>query len=238
MQHEILLGLTTTPKSDWRGKVEEMKKFGIKKIALFPTFLETEQRNELYSLLEEIEGLEIPHVHLRSDMAMDELQYFIDKFDSKIFNIHPDNSRYIFSDDFLKFSSYIYVENLIIIPTVEELKKYSGICIDFSHWENNVRLGINDWNDPQEKYNDAMLKRLKIFSVGCCHVSPVQDDPYTDTDFPTGFQYDKHSFDDLKEFDYLLKYKQYFPKYLSLELENSFEEQLEAKEYLKKLLQI
>mgnify|MGYP000054681782 CR=1 FL=1 len=45
-KHEILLGLTTTPNSDWKGKVEEMKKFGIKKIALFPTFLPIEKRKE------------------------------------------------------------------------------------------------------------------------------------------------------------------------------------------------
>ncbi|MDD5464316.1 MAG: hypothetical protein PHP62_04145, partial [Candidatus Moranbacteria bacterium] len=67
MKHEILLGLTTTPKSDWRGKVEEMKKFGIKQIALFPTFLKIDDRKELYKLLEDIDGLEIPHVHLRDD---------------------------------------------------------------------------------------------------------------------------------------------------------------------------
>jgi len=38
-KRNILLGLTTTPRSDWRGKVEEIKKFKIKELALFPTFL-------------------------------------------------------------------------------------------------------------------------------------------------------------------------------------------------------
>jgi len=52
MEKKILLGLTTTPKSDWREKVREIEKFRIKEIALFPTMLEMKGRKKLYGLLE------------------------------------------------------------------------------------------------------------------------------------------------------------------------------------------
>ncbi|KKP96222.1 MAG: hypothetical protein US25_C0032G0008 [Candidatus Moranbacteria bacterium GW2011_GWE1_36_7] len=235
-KHEILLGLTTTPSSDWRGKVEEMKKFGIKKIALFPTFLKIEERKELYKLLEDIEDLEIPHVHLRNDMDSNEIEYFKNRFKSQVFNIHPANNKYSFSDDFLKYSSQTYVENLIMIPTDEELRKYAGLCIDFSHWENNVRLNNNDWNNSSAKYNDVMIDRLKGYLVGCCHVSAVLNEVRTGTDFPEGRQYDSHTFNELDELDYIGQYRQYLPYYISLELENSFEEQLKAKQYLEGII--
>ncbi|HAV11803.1 MAG TPA: hypothetical protein DCX32_04675 [Candidatus Moranbacteria bacterium] len=42
-----------------------------------------------------------------------------------------------------------------------------------------------------------------------------------------------------KEIDYLKKYRNYLPEYISLELENGFERQLEVKKYLEeKILNI
>ena len=49
---KILLGLTTTPGSDWRKKVSEIDKLGLKELALFPTCLNEQERKELYGLLE------------------------------------------------------------------------------------------------------------------------------------------------------------------------------------------
>lgn len=240
-KHEILLGLTTTPASDWRGKVEEMKKFGIKRIALFPTFLEVDQRKELYKLLEDIEGLEIPHVHLRNDMELNEIEYFKFKYKSQFFNIHPENNKYSFSEEFLKYADQTYVENLIMIPTEGELNKYAGICLDFSHWENNVRLKKKDYNDPSSEYNDSMLSRLAKFSVGCCHVSSIKQKSYPDNfdiKNPGQEAFDDHLLCELSELDYMIKYQKYLPKYVSIELENSFAEQLKVKAYLEKLLNL
>ncbi|EKE25722.1 MAG: hypothetical protein ACD_5C00053G0001 [uncultured bacterium] len=233
-KHEILLGLTTTPASDWRGKVEEMKKFGIQRIALFPTFLKIEERKELYSLLEEIQDLEIPHVHLRNDMTMDEIQYFKERFKSEVFNIHPTGTRHDFSDDFTKFSSETYVENLRMVPKKEELSKYAGICIDFSHWENGTRKKSTGF-DSLLNYNLAMLDRLKENKVGCCHVSGIKS-KFNPINYL--FQFDRHYFKKLSDFDYMSKYKQYLPKYVSLELENTLEEQIKVKQYLQKMLKI
>lgn len=230
-KHEILLGLTTTPASDWRRKVEEMKKFGIKRIALFPTFLGIEDRKELYRSLEEIEGLEIPHVHLRNDMTMDEIDYFEKKFRSVVFNIHPMGTRFDFSEEFLKYAQKTYVENLIMIPTEKELGEYAGFCLDFSHWENNSRLQSKD-------YDETIIFRLKKFPVGCCHVSPIKEKAFIDKICPHGLQYDSHLLESMEELDYMRQYKKYLPEYISLELENSFARQLEVKAYLEKILEI
>lgn len=228
---EILLGLTTTPASYWRGKVEEMKKFGIKKIALFPTFLKIEERKELYKLLEGIDGLEIPHVHLRNDMDLDEIGYFIKKFQSKVFNIHPASNKFSFSKNLLKFADKAYVENIIDVPEINELSEYAGLCIDFSHWENEVLFA-------NKEYDDLMLDRIKNFNIGCCHISAIKKESYLDK-FELELQrFDDHEFAGLNEFDYIEKYKQYLPQYVSLELENSFEQQLEVKAYLERMLAI
>jgi len=48
--------------------------------------------------------------------------------------------------------------------------------------------------------------------------------------------YSKHNFDDLREFDYLEKYVKFVPELATLGLDNSFREQLEAKEDIEKII--
>lgn len=225
MQHEILLGLTTTPKSDWRGKVEEMKKFGIKKIALFPTFLEIAQRKELYELLEEIEGLEIPHVHLREeDMEAWEMQWFESK-GAKAYNIHMRSRS---NASLLKYTNMIFVENHPheIIPE-HILQNYAGICLDFQHWELSLK-----------KVSKKTELQAEKFKIGCCHMSAMPKWKNVLKRFVGKFDGSGHYMLSLDEMDYLKKYKEYFPKYMSIELENSFEEQLKIKKYLEEKLKL
>jgi len=237
-KHEILLGLTTTPGSDWHGKIEEIKKFGIKKVALFPTFIGAEKRKELYELLEDTEDLKISHVHLRNDMTNEEIEYFINKYDTEVFNIHPQNKLYSFSDDFLKYADRIFLENLIMIPAEDELRKYAGLCIDLSHWEDCTLQQNMDYNESSIPYDEAMVSRIKKFPVGCCHVSAIKNQLHPDVGMPGRMEYCEHMLDEISEVDYVKKYIKYLPKYISLELENCFEEQLKVKKYLEEILNI
>jgi len=41
---------------------------------------------------------------------------------------------------------------------------------------------------------------------------------------------------ELKDLDYMKNYEEFWPPIISLELENTFEEQLKAKEYLEKII--
>ncbi|HBI34002.1 MAG TPA: hypothetical protein DEA43_03295 [Candidatus Moranbacteria bacterium] len=224
--HEILLGLTTTPKSDWLGKVEEMKKFGIKKIALFPTFLKINDRKELYRLLEDIEGLEIPHVHLRhQDMEFWEVELFKNKYKTQYFNIHPNiklNAR------LEQYAGEIYVENMFCEFEVENLKRFAGICLDTEH--------LNRVEKIAPKTHAQTIELLNTLKIGCCHISPKRKlKNIIKRVFLNAW---RHYFLSLDEFDYIGQYRQYLPYYISLELENSFEEQLETKKYLENILSI
>jgi hypothetical protein len=221
---KILLGLTTTPNSDWKEKIKEIDKLDLKEIALFPTFLKTDGRKELYSLLEKTGIESIPHVHVRSeDMDPKELDYLCQKYKTQFFNIHSAQDFPINFD----YSEYkMYLENTISIPTREELKKYSGFCVDFAHWES----GMKKKNETYRNFENL----IKKYSIGCCHISAVSEKlVYSPYDPPA---YDKHMLSSHQEIDYIKKYIKYLPNIISIELENSFTEQLEIKKYLEKII--
>jgi hypothetical protein len=226
MQHEILLGLTTTPASDWKGKVEEMKKFGIKRIALFPTFSPVKKRKELYTLLEKIDGLVIPHVHLRAqDFEQWEIDWLL-AHGTEVFNVH--GGRH--TNPVLKTIKHkLYIENHMHVCIGEEqLRDNAGICLDFQHWE-RAKKHFPVVAQKTEEY-------AKSFTIGCCHVSPLPK--FKNVLKRIVKRLGAHYMCSIDELDYMQSYKQYLPKYISIELENSFKEQLEAKAYLEKLLQI
>jgi hypothetical protein len=226
MKHEILLGLTTTPASNWKEKCREIKTFEIKKIALFPTFLKIADRKILYGLLDEILDLEIPHVHLRAeDMEEWEMDWF-EKKGAVVYNLHPSKDA---TPELEKYNKKIYIENHPSREILEQsFKKYAGICLDFQHWE------------IAKKKNISVAEKTQYFAdnfkIGCCHISAL----------PTWKNFFKrllngtggHYMMNLDELNYIKKYHKYFPQYLSIELENSFTEQLKVKAYLEKILDI
>jgi hypothetical protein len=234
VNHIILPGLTTTPSSDWREKTREIDKLGLKEIALFPTFLESEERKELYSLLENTKLKTIPHVHLRDDMEEWELDLFHGKYGCQLFNIHFNKSCI----DFMLKSKYreiIFLENLADINEfyLENISKCGGICLDVVHWNGAIYL--------KKKSYESFEKALKNHKVGCCHISAESKEPYIYTDPKSGKETlvkDDHWLSDLSQLNYVKKYVQYLPEYVSIELENSFEEQLKVKEYLEKIINV
>ncbi len=224
MKHEILLGLTTTPGSDWHAKVEEMKKFGITRIALFPTFLKITQRRKLYAMLDEIEGLIIPHVHLRGeDMEEWEMQWF-EKHKAQVYNIHM-GERHIELLD--KYNNKVYIENHPhrAIPE-NQLNEVAGMCLDFQHWQLAKKF--------RPSVAEKTEKCAKAFAIGCCHVSPLPK--LKNTLFRFLKKAGSHYLISMDEVDYIEKFLQYLPEYISIEMENSFEQQLEVKTYLENIL--
>ncbi|MEI6650496.1 MAG: hypothetical protein WCL23_03630 [Candidatus Moraniibacteriota bacterium] len=218
---KILLGLTTTPASDWRGKVEEMKRFGIREIALFPTFLEKNEREELYALLEEIDGLRIPHVHLRDDMDENELSYLETRYCPVAYNIH-DHPRHVPAFEMLRHK--IFVENHFHPFPDGIVGEYAGICLDTQH-HHRTRF-------RSPKAYLLLRKRLSSGAdlIGCCHLSPVKAFRNRATRKRLGVG--SHYMIDLREYEYVKRYVRYLPEYVSIEAENSFEEQLRIREYL------
>jgi hypothetical protein len=223
-EHEILLGLTTTRRSDYERKINEIKTFGIRKIALFPTALEKEDRHHLYMLLENSGVVEIPHVHLRGqDMDAWELEMLEKKYKTRLFNVHQED---IDAPVLKPYLHKTYVENQFKYLQEDNIRKCAGICFDISHAEEG-RIWSNSTLDP-------MLGLLDKYPIGYCHVSAVRfGKDMVENDLT---EVARHTLDDLSEMDYVAKYKEYLPKYISIELENSFEQQMEVKKYLEKIL--
>ncbi len=217
MKPKILLGLTTTSNSNWREKIEEIKKYQIKDIALFLTGIDKKERQELYRLLKKTNINSIFHIHLRHDFEVDEMDYLVKQYKVKAFNIHSKNSYYSFKNFPEKYKSITYIENTLTIPREKELQNYAGLCVDFSHWEVLKVL-------HRLKYS-KLKKLVKNNKVGCSHVSVVA---YYFKIFP----FDQHWAKNNHDFDYLKKYREYLPEYISLELENSFVEQVRYKNYI------
>lgn len=231
MNKKILLGLTTTPKSDWRKKIKEIDDLHLREIALFPTAIEIKERKEFYKLLEKTKLKKIPHVHLRDDMKKWELDFFIEKYNTQVFNIHPRKGIEKFLEKNKKFVNQIYVENLGKIDNkfINTLSICSGICVDVSHWEDGILI-------KREGYGQ-FLSLVKKYQIGCCHISAIKKEPYIKYDKNKKLSlYSNHTMENLDELKYIEKYIQYLPNIISIELENSFEEQLKVKDYLEKII--
>lgn len=226
-QHKILLGLTTTPGSDWRGKIEEVDELKIEELALFLTDLEKWERDEAFRLLKGTSLKRCPHVHIRSDMVHEELDYLVSRYSTQAFNVHPIKSAFPPHEQIAWYREKIFVENLRSIPSEEELEYFGGLCIDFSHWENIIRLGSDN------NYDSFIREKISKFKVGCSHISAIRDN-YCEDGREKGYAF--HKLIELSEMDYVKKYEEFLPELISLELENSFKEQLQVKKYLEKII--
>lgn len=228
----ILPGLTSTRKDRIPAFIQDLRRSDERRIALFPTCLTKPEREELYRALEAIPGLRIPHVHLRADCGPDEIAHLASAFGTEAFNIHPRKSSHPMEDLPPAFAGRIFVENVDIPIEDGEIEAgaagtaLGGICPDFSHLE-NARLHGRD------AYVELTLSQLSRFRVGCCHLSAIREG------VPNMWngEWDHHAFASLSDFDYLSRYRGFMPsRWASLELENSFSEQLEARAYLERLL--
>ena len=225
---KVLVSIVTTDKN-YLDKIKELKKFKVKQVALFFTLYGTKSvRYKIYKELIKTEIKNVPFVHLRDDMKLAEINYLIKTFNTKIFNIHV-KAKHGFMDKQIleKYKNSIYLENDDHFSVGKEINNVSGICLDVSHLENAKFFN--------KKIYKETIDILNKYKCGIWHVSPIKKKAYYCI-YDKKLRYDSHTFNSLSEFDYLKKYKKYLPKFVALEVENSIEEQLKAKEYIEKLL--
>lgn len=187
--------------------------------------LDAADRRALYTELETIPGLCVPHVHLRSDCDTSEIDYLARRFGTEAFNIHPRASSHPFSSVPVAWASRIFVENVDIPPEDAELALVGGICPDFSHLE-NARL------QGRMSYVERVTDQLGRFDIGCCHVSAVR------VGVPNQWsgEWDHHEYVGLDDFVYMQRWLNRLPaRWASLELENSLDEQLAVRRYLESI---
>ena len=218
---KILPAVTTITPKAWKDKIKEVKELKLKEVYLFPTCLKQKERKELYETIEKTSIERIPFVHLRSDMELWELDYLTENYKTKVFNTHS-QKEYPLANNLDKYKDFIYIENTYAPLDEEEIKEFAGICLDFSHLEND-----RVFHPEKYRHNVSLIEKC---SAGCNHISAVKPSKEASV-----LEYDNHYLKDLSELDYLKKYPlKYFSQYIAIELENTIEQQLEAIAYIKK----
>lgn len=213
----------TTTNKNWRDQIKEVQELGLEEIGFFPTCLKVSERWEAYDLLKRAGVKEIPFVHLRTDMDADEINYLINQFKTKVFNIHTVRANKM-DYDLSAFGDIIYIENQNRRFADNELKEFDGICIDFSHLE-NARL-------HKMAIYDYFMDIISKYPIGCAHINAIKNQ----WSAKIIRHYDSHKYNSLRDFDYLAKYKHLIPDIVALELENSILDQLKAKAYIERLM--
>jgi hypothetical protein len=233
-QTEILCSLTTlkVSNSSWQSKIEELKNIKLSRFALFLTGIRPGEREYLFEKLETLSRVykfEIPFVHATSDMNDDEFKRLINTFGTECFNLHPLRCyplKHNLSED---VKSRIYIENST--PTGElfdeDIESFAGLCLDLSHCE-DARF----YN--QVAFN-SILNVASKFKVGANHLSSVLPTAHTISEGRPVRS--SHIFSGLPTYDYVKKYPENFwGKFATIELDDSFSTQLVVKTYVERLL--
>jgi len=209
-------------------KLEEAQKLKIKKLCVFFSPLIQEKRKVFYKALEKSIIKEIPFAHIRGDFTKEEIIYLKKNFNTRLFNFHSDNQHKIFYD-YGDLKKEIYIENTMTKFNESEITDYAGICLDVSHLEND-RLT----NNGRYLYFKNLLKKM---NCACGHASALKKD-INYCEVAEEKRFDKHFFEKLSDFDYLVKYKKILPQVIALEVENTLSQQLKAIEYINKKLNL
>lgn len=208
-------------------KLEEVNKLGLVEVCVFLTGLGSQKRKDFYKELKKSSIRKIPLVHLRTDVELEELDYFVNNFQTEAFNSHSFH-HYPLIYDWSKYKEKIFLENRLFCFYKEEVEKFGGICIDFTHIEDD-RLTRPDFYQKEIEF-------IEKYYCGCAHISEIKKEAIWEEE-KNKVTYHNHMFKELSEFDYLKKYpKKYFSQIMALELENSIKEQLKAKVYIEKIL--
>ncbi|MFA5124416.1 MAG: hypothetical protein WC473_01130 [Patescibacteria group bacterium] len=223
----ILPSITTTSHADWRQMISDCTSLGVQEVALFLSALPAKEHEKVFEALKQSSVKSIPFVHLRSDMPPEEVDYLIDNYGTKMFNIHS-QKQFPLKYDLSRFRSMIYLENTNS-PIADEISEWAGLCLDVSHHENKRLLGLPLYRE--------IVELLKKYPVGCWHLNAIKPESIVKIE-DDDYGYDRHSFKNLSEFDYCVRYQEYLPQFIALELENTVAEQLKAKEYVAKLLKL
>ena len=217
----IFVSITGSTDKDWQSKLKEIEYLKIKEIALFLEIFRTRsQRDKICQALLKSCVKNIPLVHIRDDMAKEELSFLVKNFKTKCFTIHEDHFKIL--SQWQGFYQKLYLEMNYdnFINRLVDVSKIGGFCIDLSHFK-----------AAEEKWSQEFAYIMQWQSVShlfkCNHLN--------------GYDYKKnqdlHTVRSLKEFDYLKTLPEFiFGDYIGIEVFNSIKEQIRFKRYLVKLL--
>jgi len=217
--NNLFLSVTGVKNQDWQEKIAEINELGITKVAVFLERFKETQRDHLYKFLLDSKVEEVPLVHLRHDVAPEEIQFFIDNFSTQRFNIHENHFKLL--DKWKGYWDKLYLEMNTDSEVAKEVKvrRIGGFCIDLAHFKKAVARGA------EEAYY-VFLKRNKI-EFECNHISGYSEEQDTDM----------HVVNKRERFDYLEELPIYlFGKVMALEIDNNIKEQIKFRKYILKVL--
>ena len=218
---DIYLGITGQKNIDWQSKLEEINRFGIKEAAVFFERFKKQQRHNLYKALLKSSLARVPLVHLRNDAGKNEIEFFINNFQTDYFNIHEENFNRL--NQWKGYWDKLYLEMNYDSKIAKDVKvrKIGGFCVDLAHFKSAIARG------SEEAYY-IFLRKNKI-KFCCNHLGGYSPEKKSDLHIITG----------LKDFDYLADLPKWvFGKIIALEIDNSIKEQLQFREYLIKIINI
>lgn len=216
----ILVSITGNKEINWQSKLEEIKKYKITKVALFLECFTKAQRKKIYSALLNSKIKQIPLVHIRHDMAKDELKFLADNFGSKYFTIHEEGFNHL--EWWKGYYKQLYLEMNVdnFVSKRVKVEKIGGFCIDLSHFKVEEAKKSKEFN--------YVVKRMKNKALFACnHLNGYSYQKNTDV----------HTIKNLNEFDYLSALPSFlFGKVIGIETYNPISEQLRFKKHVVKML--
>ncbi|OGZ69700.1 MAG: hypothetical protein A3D44_00465 [Candidatus Staskawiczbacteria bacterium RIFCSPHIGHO2_02_FULL_42_22] len=221
MQNNILVSITGDTENDWQEKLQEIEKLGIKEVALFLEMYNKAEKQKIYDALLTSGITSIPLVHIRHDMARDELEFLKKNFGTQYFTCHEENFAHHDIEKWRGFYNHIYLEMNFdnFVSKKVNVEKIGGFCIDLAHF----KCGLEKLSRDFEYVFEHRDKKLFM----CNHLNGWEAKKNVDM----------HTIKNLSDFDYLKTLPKFvFGKIIALEMTNSIKEQLEFKRYLTRLL--
>jgi len=214
----ILVSITGKDEIACIEKINEVNNLDVKKVGLFLEFLDKEQKKKVYAELLKSKIEEIPLVHIRYDMAKDELKFLKNKFKTKYFTLHEINFQH---NDILKWKGFY--KNLALemnfdnfVSKKVKVEKIGGFCVDLAHFKVGMEMLNKD-------FNYVYIKRNMPKYFDCNHLNGWNPE----------INCDMHTIHSLENFDYLKTMPDFvFGKCIALEVFNPIKEQMEFKSYL------
>jgi len=223
---QIFPTVTTITPGKWREKLAEVKKLKLREVCLFLTCLDKKEREEFYLLLKETSVERVPFVHMKNDMPPEELAFLIKTYKTEVFSTHSEKEFPLFYDC-SRYKKVICIENTYEPLDEAEIKEFGGVCLDLSHLESDRILRPDVYRTNVEV--------LKKYPPKCSHISVIKKEAVFNE--KSQKRMTTHCLKDLSELDYLKRYSmEYFGEIAAIELENTIEEQLKAKEYISILI--
>ena len=216
---KIILSITGENNIDWQAKLDEINRLKITEVAVFLERFDRKERDHFYRFLLRSSVKKIPFVHLREDVSKEEIQFFINKFRTKYFNIHEDHFKSL--DRWKGFWDKLYLEMNYDSKIAKEVKvrRIGGFCVDLAHFKAAIARGA------KEAYY-IHLRKDKI-KFACNHLGGYCPERMKDVHKATG----------TKDFDYLTTLPKYiFGKVIALEVDNGIREQIAFKKHISRIL--